>query len=77
MLTRLLNGELRSRGASVAEVIYGANDGIVTMFAVVVGASRTFVSHRSWLRSGGEMLRLWLLAAGVASSVGAFLSGVA
>lgn len=176
MLTRLLDGDPESRGAYVAEVIYGANDGIVTTFAVVagvagaaldptivvilgianlladgfsmgmsnflstrsdiayreavgdgdvkpakppsctaavtflafvvagwtpllpyllslqplfslsmlatavaffvVGASRTFVTQRAWARSGLEMLGIGMLAAAVAYSTGAFLSGV-
>ncbi|WP_435102567.1 VIT1/CCC1 transporter family protein [Halarchaeum sp. P4] len=177
MLTRALDREIRSSGAYLAEVIYGANDGIVTTFAVVagvagaaldpgivvilgvanlladgfsmgmsnylsrrsdlayqeavgeeteidakppsktavvtflafvvtgwtplfpyllsvqpvfefsilataiaffvVGASRTFVTRHGWLRSGSEMLAIGMLAAGVAYSAGAFLSGVA
>jgi VIT1/CCC1 family predicted Fe2+/Mn2+ transporter len=43
----------------------------------VVGASRTFVTQRSWLPSGLEMLGIGLLAAIVAYSTGAFLSGIA
>ncbi|MGB9965744.1 VIT1/CCC1 transporter family protein [Halobacterium sp. CBA1126] len=43
----------------------------------VVGASRTFVTRRGWLRSGLEMLTVGLLAAAVAYGAGAFLSGVA
>ena len=39
MLTRLLDGELGDSGAYLAEVIYGANDGIVTTFAVVAGVA--------------------------------------
>jgi VIT1/CCC1 family predicted Fe2+/Mn2+ transporter len=177
MLTRLLDGEIESRGAYLAEVIYGANDGIVTTFAVVagvagaaldpsivvilgvanlladgfsmgmsnylstrsdlayqeavgdeaterakppsrtaavtfvafvlagwtpllpyllaleplfplsvfatalaffaVGASRTAVTGRGWLWSGTEMLSIGMLAAGVAYTTGALLSGVA
>lgn len=176
MLTRFLDQDPESSGAYLAEVIYGANDGIVTTFAVVagvagaaldpgivvilgvanlladgfsmgmsnylsrqsdiayqatvgktadvekapvytalvtffsfiiagwtpllpyiasirpffefsvvttaivfflVGASRTFVTQRSWYRSGAEMLTIGLLAAGVAYGSGAFLSGVA
>lgn len=176
MFTRFLDRKVESSGAYLAEVIYGANDGIVTTFAVVagvagaaldpgivvilgvanlladgfsmgmsnflsrrsdiayqatigesdqdikppsrtavvtflafvvagwtplfpyllsvrplfefsvlataiafflVGASRTFVTRRGWLRSGIEMLSIGLLAAAVAYSAGAFLSGVA
>jgi VIT1/CCC1 family predicted Fe2+/Mn2+ transporter len=43
----------------------------------LVGASRTFVTQRSWYRSGAEMLGIGLVAAGVAYGAGAFLSGVA
>ncbi len=43
----------------------------------LVGASRTFVTRRSWYRSGAEMLAIGLLAAGVAYGAGALLSGVA
>ena len=39
MLTRLLDGDIESSGAYLAEVIYGANDGIVTTFAVVAGVA--------------------------------------
>ena len=177
MLTRLLDGNIENSGAYLAEVIYGANDGIVTTFAVVagvagaaldpgvvvilgvanlladgfsmgmsnflsrrsevayeaaagnetddggkppaytaavtflafvvagwtpllpyildlqplfelsvaatavaffaVGASRTVVTERGWLRSGTEMLAVGLLAAGVAYAAGAALAGAA
>lgn len=177
MLTRLLDTDIESSGAYLAEMIYGANDGIVTTFAVVagvagaaldpaivvilgianlladgfsmgmsnylsrrsdiayqasvgettdeiekapvktafvtflsfvvagwtpllpyiaslrpffelsvlttavvfflVGASRTFVTQRSWYRSGAEMLVIGLIAASVAYGAGALLSGVA
>jgi VIT1/CCC1 family predicted Fe2+/Mn2+ transporter len=176
MLTRFLDSDIKSSGAYLAEIIYGANDGIVTTFAVVagvagaaldpgivvilgvanlladgfsmgmsnylsrqsdiayqasigednqvekaptytalvtflsfviagwtplfpyivslrpffelsvittaivfffVGASRTFVTQRSWYRSGAEMLGIGLLAAAVAYGAGAFLSGIA
>lgn len=176
MLTRFLDSDIRSSGAYLAEMIYGANDGIVTAFAVVagvagaaldpgivvilgvanlladgfsmgmsnylsrrsdiayqasvgeeaqvekaptytalvtfffvrnrgmdtavpyivsirpffelsvlttaivfflVGASRTFVTQRSWYRSGTEMLVIGLVAATVAYGAGSFLSGVA
>jgi VIT1/CCC1 family predicted Fe2+/Mn2+ transporter len=43
----------------------------------LVGASRTLVTHRSWYRSGAEMLVVGMLAAGVAYGAGAALSGVA
>ncbi len=39
MLTRFLDGEVEATGAYLAEVIYGANDGIVTTFAVVAGVA--------------------------------------
>jgi len=39
MLERLLGDQVQERGAYVAEVVYGANDGIVTTFAVVAGVS--------------------------------------
>ena len=42
----------------------------------LVGASRTFVTRRSWYRSGAEMLGIGLLAAGVAYGTGAFLSSL-
>ncbi|MFC6865394.1 VIT1/CCC1 transporter family protein [Halomicroarcula sp. GCM10025817] len=37
MIERLLGDEVQSPGRYLAEVIYGANDGIVTTFAVVSG----------------------------------------
>lgn len=39
MIDRLLGDELDRRGGYIAEVIYGANDGIVTTFAVVAGVA--------------------------------------
>jgi len=39
MLDQLLGDEIQKRGEYVAEVIYGANDGIVTTFAVVSGVA--------------------------------------
>ncbi|ESP90138.1 VIT1/CCC1 transporter family protein [Candidatus Halobonum tyrrellensis] len=39
MLERLLGDEVESSGKYLAEVIYGANDGIVTTFAVVSGVA--------------------------------------
>lgn len=39
MLERLLGDEVASSGRYLAEVIYGANDGIVTTFAVVSGVA--------------------------------------
>ena len=43
----------------------------------LVGASRTYVTRRSWYRSGTEMLLVGLLAATVAYGAGALLSGIA
>lgn len=45
-----------------------------TLFAV--GASRAFVTHLGWLRSGLEMLFVGALAAGVAYSIGAIAATV-
>ncbi len=39
MIERLLGDELEMAGGYIAEVIYGANDGIVTTFAVVAGVA--------------------------------------
>jgi VIT1/CCC1 family predicted Fe2+/Mn2+ transporter len=39
MIERLLRDEIDEKGAYVSEVIYGANDGIITTFAVVSGAA--------------------------------------
>ncbi|MDZ7689435.1 MAG: VIT1/CCC1 transporter family protein [Halobacteriales archaeon] len=39
MIEKLLGDEIEKRGEYVAEVIYGANDGIVTTFAVVSGVA--------------------------------------
>lgn len=39
MLERLLGDDVESSGRYLAEVIYGANDGIVTTFAVVSGVA--------------------------------------
>ncbi|MDL5362313.1 VIT1/CCC1 transporter family protein [Halalkalicoccus sp. NIPERK01] len=39
MIERLLGDELENPGGYIAEVIYGANDGIVTTFAVVAGVA--------------------------------------
>jgi VIT1/CCC1 family predicted Fe2+/Mn2+ transporter len=45
-----------------------------TLFAV--GASRAFVTHLAWARSGLEMLAVGALAAGVAYVIGALASAV-
>ena len=42
----------------------------------VVGASRAFVTHLAWIRSGLEMLCVGALAAGVAYVIGALASAV-
>lgn len=39
MLEQLLGDEIESSGEYLAEIIYGANDGIVTTFAVVSGVA--------------------------------------
>jgi len=39
MIERLLGDDVESSGRYLAEVIYGANDGIVTTFAVVSGVA--------------------------------------
>lgn len=39
MIRRLLGDEMDVAGGYIAEVIYGANDGIVTTFAVVAGVA--------------------------------------
>ncbi|GAA0203913.1 VIT1/CCC1 transporter family protein [Halobaculum roseum] len=39
MIEQLLGDEIKSSGRYLAEVIYGANDGIVTTFAVVSGVA--------------------------------------
>lgn len=39
MITRLLGETIDDAGGYIAEVIYGANDGIVTTFAVVAGVA--------------------------------------
>ena len=41
-----------------------------------VGASRSFVTKRGFLRSGAEMLLVGSLAAGVAFAIGALVAGV-
>jgi vacuolar iron transporter family protein len=45
---------------------------LATLFAV--GASRAFVTHLGWIRSGAEMLLVGALAAAVAYSIGAIAS---
>lgn len=39
MITQLLSDEVEEAGGYISEVIYGANDGIVTTFAVVAGVA--------------------------------------
>lgn len=39
MITRLLRDEVEEAGGYISEIIYGANDGIVTTFAVVAGVA--------------------------------------
>jgi len=47
---------------------------LTTLFAV--GASRAFITHLGWIRSGVEMLLVGALAAAVAYSIGAIASTV-
>ncbi|WP_240137695.1 VIT1/CCC1 transporter family protein [Salinigranum salinum] len=44
MLERLLGDDIDESGKYLAEVIYGANDGIVTTFAVVAGVAGAALS---------------------------------
>ena len=44
MIERLLGDEVEGSGKYLAEVIYGANDGIVTTFAVVAGVAGAALS---------------------------------
>ncbi|GGN95981.1 MULTISPECIES: VIT1/CCC1 transporter family protein [Haloarcula] len=39
MLTELLDGGVEDAGGYIAEVVYGANDGIITTFAIVAGVA--------------------------------------
>ncbi|ELK55274.1 hypothetical protein G3A49_00340 [Haloferax volcanii] len=75
MLETLLGDDVESSGRYLPELIYGANDGIVTTFAV--GASRCLVTNRSWLANGVEMFVVGMAAATVAYAVGNLLAGVA
>ncbi|RDZ36578.1 MULTISPECIES: hypothetical protein [unclassified Haloferax] len=75
MLETLLGDDVESSGRYLPELIYGANDGIVTTFAV--GASRSLVTNRSWLANSVEMFVVGMAAATVAYAVGNLLAGVA
>jgi VIT1/CCC1 family predicted Fe2+/Mn2+ transporter len=46
MLDRLLGDDVQDPGSYVAEVVYGANDGIVTTFAVVAGVAGAALEPR-------------------------------
>lgn len=56
MLERLLGDEVQERGAYVSEVVYGANDGIVTTFAVVAGVGGAALEPRIVLLLGSANL---------------------
>lgn len=59
------------------EPLFRLSIGATAIAFFAVGASRTVVTERGWLRSGAEMLAIGMLAAGVAYGAGAALSGVA
>ena len=58
----------------------GAEFGIAVVLTLstlfVVGASRAFVTHLGWMRSGFEMLCVGALAAGVAYAIGALAAAL-
>ncbi len=57
MLETLLGDDVDDSGKYLAEVIYGANDGIVTTFAVVASvAGAAFVTFLGYLVAGGTPL---------------------
>jgi len=65
----------------VRELIYGANDGIITTFAVVagggmfvVGALRALIADVRWWKAGVEMLGLGGVVAMVAYASGGFVA---
>ena len=70
MLARVLGDEIQERGAYVAEVVYGANDGIVTTFAVVAGVSGAALPARVVLLLGTANL----LADGFSMGMSNYLS---
>lgn len=70
MLERLLGDQVQARGAYVAEVVYGANDGIVTTFAVVAGVSGAALEPRVVLLLGTANL----LADGFSMGMSNYLS---
>ena len=61
------------------DMIYGANDGIITTFAIVsgvAGASRALVTNEKWIPAGLEMLVVGATSAAVAYGVGAWIAGI-
>jgi len=61
----------------VVEPVFPAAVAVTGVTFFVVGASRSLVTDRGWLRSGGEMFAIGMLAALVAFVVGDVLAGVA
>ncbi|MFC5368447.1 VIT1/CCC1 transporter family protein [Salinirubrum litoreum] len=70
MLDRLLGDEVTDPGSYIAEVVYGANDGIVTTFAVVAGVAGAALDPRIVLILGTANL----LADGFSMGMSNFLS---
>jgi VIT1/CCC1 family predicted Fe2+/Mn2+ transporter len=61
----------------VVEPLFPAAVAVTGVTFFVVGASRSLVTDRGWLRSGAEMFAIGMLAALVAFVVGDVLAGVA
>lgn len=59
------------------EPLFPLSVGATAVAFFAVGASRTVVTERGWLRSGAEMLAIGMLAAAVAYGAGDLLSGMA
>jgi VIT1/CCC1 family predicted Fe2+/Mn2+ transporter len=64
------------RAPGLSDFILGAQDGLVNVLGVVLGASKVLVTKLNPIRSGLEMLIVGGLAAGVAYVVGALLKGI-
>ncbi|MBN2657874.1 MAG: hypothetical protein JXR86_12495 [Spirochaetales bacterium] len=60
-------------GELIRQVTFGMNDGVVSIFALLAGALKKFVTGVNWLKSGVEMLIVGFFAFTVSYVIGLFI----